>query len=520
MMPRWSAPRDGASRRRLSLRARLLWAFLVPLVVVLAVVGVAVDRGAARTSCSARSTRQLDAAVGRSAPRADAAPRRPTAAAPTRRGPGGPDFLAARGQGAGTLGARVVGGVSTEAGVIGDRGRRAATPDQRAEPVVAQRADRRQAAHRRPRRRPRRRTGVVAATAPRRRRPRHRPAAGPHRRGAAPAGRRRGGRRPASACWPPRWPAFLVIRRTLRPLRPRRGHRHPGRRAAAGQRRGAARRARAGGRHRPAHRGRPGRHRAQPAARPRRGARWPPGRRRETQVRQFVADASHELRTPLASIRGYAELMRRRGRRRCPSDVAHAHAPGRVRGAADVRRWSTTCCCSPGSTPAATSRWATVDLTALVVDAVSDAHAAGPDHDWQLDLPDERRRGARRRRPAAPGAGQPARQRAHAHPRRDDGDRRGCAWTDGWAVLAGGSTTGRASRRTLLAARLRAVRPRRRLPRRGTAGSTGLGLAIVHAVVAAHGGTVAVPASPAGPCSPSGCPARPSSSPPRSRSPP
>ena len=36
----------------------------------------------------------------------------------------------------------------------------------------------------------------------------------------------------------------------------------------------------------------------------------------ESQVRQFVADASHELRTPLASIRGYAELVRR-----SPDDV-------------------------------------------------------------------------------------------------------------------------------------------------------------------------------------------------------
>ena len=32
---------------------------------------------------------------------------------------------------------------------------------------------------------------------------------------------------------------------------------------------------------------------------------------------------------------------------------------------------------------------ADVDLTRLVLDAVSDAHAAGPDHRWQLDLPDE-----------------------------------------------------------------------------------------------------------------------------------
>jgi two-component system OmpR family sensor kinase len=31
----------------------------------------------------------------------------------------------------------------------------------------------------------------------------------------------------------------------------------------------------------------------------------------------------------------------------------------------------------------------TVDLTEMVVNAVSDAHAAAPDHVWQLDLPDE-----------------------------------------------------------------------------------------------------------------------------------
>src|SRR5262249_37661623 len=30
-----------------------------------------------------------------------------------------------------------------------------------------------------------------------------------------------------------------------------------------------------------------------------------------------------------------------------------------------------------------------VDLTRLLVDAVSDAHVAGPDHTWRLDLPDD-----------------------------------------------------------------------------------------------------------------------------------
>jgi signal transduction histidine kinase len=31
----------------------------------------------------------------------------------------------------------------------------------------------------------------------------------------------------------------------------------------------------------------------------------------EDRRRSFIADASHELRTPLASIRGYAEVVRR-----------------------------------------------------------------------------------------------------------------------------------------------------------------------------------------------------------------
>ena len=47
----------------------------------------------------------------------------------------------------------------------------------------------------------------------------------------------------------------------------------------------------------------------------------------ETQVRQFVADASHELRTPLASIRGYAELVRRETE---PVPPTVTHAIGRV----------------------------------------------------------------------------------------------------------------------------------------------------------------------------------------------
>jgi two-component system OmpR family sensor kinase len=106
----------------------------------------------------------------------------------------------------------------------------------------------------------------------------------------------------------------------------------------------------------------------------------------ENKVRTFVADASHELRTPLASIRGYAELTRR-GDHELPDDVVHAI--GRVESESvrmtalvedllllarlDERRRLDTL---------------EVDLGRLLVDAVSDARAAGPDHTWVLDLPE------------------------------------------------------------------------------------------------------------------------------------
>lgn len=107
----------------------------------------------------------------------------------------------------------------------------------------------------------------------------------------------------------------------------------------------------------------------------------------ETRVRQFVADASHELRTPLASIRGYTELARRR-LTDAPEDLAHAIE----RVDAESKRMSQLVedmlflarmdagrplDCEP------------VDLSELAVDAVSDAHVAGPEHRWSVNVPDE-----------------------------------------------------------------------------------------------------------------------------------
>ncbi len=180
----------------------------------------------------------------------------------------------------------------------------------------------------------------------------------------------------------------------------------------------------------------------------------------ETRVRQFVADASHELRTPLAAIRGYAEVARR-GRDEVPADVAHAlrrveSESTRMTSLVDdlllLARLDT-------GRPLAVEP---VDLTALVVDAVSDAHVAGSRAPVAARTARRGDPGARRRRPAAPGGGEPAHQRPGAHPagqhchhhvgrrrrQRRAHRRRRRAWG------AGGAATGD----------LRAVRPGRQFP--------------------------------------------------------
>jgi two-component system OmpR family sensor kinase len=109
--------------------------------------------------------------------------------------------------------------------------------------------------------------------------------------------------------------------------------------------------------------------------------------RSEQRVRQFVADASHELRTPLASIKGYAELSRREPD---PVPESVSHAMGRIESEAGrmgslVEDLLLLARLDAGR-PLASEP---VDLSVLVVNAVSDAHAAAPEHRWHLDLPPE-----------------------------------------------------------------------------------------------------------------------------------
>ena len=107
----------------------------------------------------------------------------------------------------------------------------------------------------------------------------------------------------------------------------------------------------------------------------------------ETRVRQFVADASHELRTPLASIAGYAELTRR-GREPVPADTAYALSRIESEAGRMTRLVEDLLLLARLDAGRPLER-EPVDLSPLVVDAVRDAHAANPEHRWQIRLPDD-----------------------------------------------------------------------------------------------------------------------------------
>ena len=207
----------------------------------------------------------------------------------------------------------------------------------------------------------------------------------------------------------------------------------------------------------------------------------------EKSVRQFVADASHELRTPLAAIRGYAELTRRGGHD-LPADVVHSL--GRVESEATrmtslVEDLLLLARLDEGRDLES----APLDLSRLLIDAVSDAHAAGPEHEWSLDMPDE---------PVVIDgdyarlhqvfANLLANARVHTPAGTDvviavaiDGPNAVVTVTDDGPGIP-------AELRPVLFERF----ARGDSSRSRAAGSTGLGLAIVAAVVEGHGGTVGV----------------------------
>jgi two-component system OmpR family sensor kinase len=106
--------------------------------------------------------------------------------------------------------------------------------------------------------------------------------------------------------------------------------------------------------------------------------------RSEQQVRQFVADASHELRTPLATIQGYTELAQRR-----PEDEGGVRTALAKVGAESTRMTSLVedLLLLARLDAGRPLERGTVDVTRLLIEAVSDARVLSPDHHWRLDLP-------------------------------------------------------------------------------------------------------------------------------------
>jgi two-component system OmpR family sensor kinase len=216
----------------------------------------------------------------------------------------------------------------------------------------------------------------------------------------------------------------------------------------------------------------------------------------ETKVRQFVADASHELRNPLAAIRGYAELTRR-SREQMPSDAAYAMS--RVESEADRMSHlveDLLLLARLDSGPYLDLQ--PVDLAEVVVNAVSDARAAGPDHVWRLSVPDGPVVGlADRHRMHQVVANLLANARTHTPP--------GTAVETGVSVASGEAVITVTDNGPGIPADIqsriferftRADVSRVRTPGAAAGGSTGLGLAIVAAVVEAHHGRVAVSSVP------------------------
>lgn len=105
--------------------------------------------------------------------------------------------------------------------------------------------------------------------------------------------------------------------------------------------------------------------------------------RSEQQVRQFVADASHELRTPLATIAGYTELARHRpetsGTALDKVETESARMTALVEDLLLLARLDS----------GRPLERRPVDLSRLLLEAVDDTRVVDAERSWRLSLPDE-----------------------------------------------------------------------------------------------------------------------------------
>jgi two-component system, OmpR family, sensor kinase len=220
----------------------------------------------------------------------------------------------------------------------------------------------------------------------------------------------------------------------------------------------------------------------------------------EERMRRFVSDASHELRTPLAAVRGYAELYRQ-GAVSQPDDVSSAMS--RIESEAtrmgDLVEDLLTLARLDEQRP---ERRVPVDLTVLAADAVQDARALAPDRAVTLTgrggpLGPTMVRGdeARLRQVVGNLLANALRHTPTGSPvqiavgvDQEDGTGHGVV-----EVRDHGPGVPAEQVRSVFERFFRADASRQR-----ASGGTGLGLAIVAAIVAAHGGQVAVSRTPGG----------------------
>nr|WSW65797.1 ATP-binding protein [Streptomyces sp. NBC_00995] len=211
----------------------------------------------------------------------------------------------------------------------------------------------------------------------------------------------------------------------------------------------------------------------------------------EERLRHFAADASHELRTPVANIRGHAELaLRHRGP--VPGEVRHALE--RINGESQrMTRLVDDLLLLARLDAGRPLEHQPVDLTLLILNATDDARAAGPDHRWFLELPEEpvTVTGDAHRLQQAIG-NLLANARTHTPPGTEVTV---TVTTDTTGVCVSVSDNGPGIPGELqpevFGRFVRADQARSR-----STGSTGLGLAIVHAVITAHGGSATVTSRP------------------------
>jgi two-component system, OmpR family, sensor kinase len=212
----------------------------------------------------------------------------------------------------------------------------------------------------------------------------------------------------------------------------------------------------------------------------------------EERLRSFAADASHELRTPVATVRGHAELALLH-----PDPVPPEITRALERIAAESGRMGAMVddlLLLARLDAGRPLERRPVDLTRLVLDAVTDARATGPGHRWALELPEE---------PVTVTGDEHrlhqvlANLLANARVHTPDGTKVTVALEagDGTAVLTvhdDGPGVAEYIRDGVFERFTRADRRRTDAP----GGGAGLGLSIVAAVVEAHGGGVGVRSRP------------------------